>query len=47
MNQEIVGEYTLNKDTPIIIEKDMFFGNENINTRDFFLLNEVILEAEA
>ena len=27
-----------------MFEKDLFFSNENINSREFFLLNEVVLE---
>jgi hypothetical protein len=35
----------LSVDSPIIIEKDLFFSNENVNQREFFLLNEVMIES--
>ena len=45
LNQEITSEeYTLSSTTPIIIEKELYFSNENASLREFILLNEIIMQ---
>jgi len=45
LNQEIEGDFLISADKPIFVERELFFSNENVNLREYFLLNEVILEA--
>lgn len=36
----------LSKTQPIVIEKELYFSNENASQREFILLNEVLLNID-
>jgi hypothetical protein len=45
LNQEITGDFTLSKESPLILERELYISKEHYNSqREFIIFNEIIIE---
>jgi len=45
LNQDITGDFTLSKDSPLILERELYISKEHYNNqREYIIFNEVIIE---